>query len=192
MIVHLNGWPGVGKQTIGRILAQNLNARFIHNHLLHDVAIVCCGLNDPERWSVYDTVRRTAYDALAKRPPDETFVMTNALCKGAPRESDAWRQVVDLAMRRNAALVPVVLAVESKELFRRLQSAERVGRKMTDPVLLEAFLETDELQRPAVAERLDVDVTGLSAKDAALQIEKHIAAVRPELAPASEMHLELL
>ncbi|WP_284388078.1 hypothetical protein [Devosia yakushimensis] len=39
MIIHLNGWPGVGKLTIGRLLAADLGARFIHNHLLHDVAI---------------------------------------------------------------------------------------------------------------------------------------------------------
>src|SRR5262249_61511718 len=47
VIVHLNGWPGVGKQTIGRILAQRINARFIHNHLLHAVGILCAEPDEP-------------------------------------------------------------------------------------------------------------------------------------------------
>src|SRR6202011_2120341 len=34
MIVHLNGWPGAGKKTIGEALSMLLGARFIHNHLL--------------------------------------------------------------------------------------------------------------------------------------------------------------
>ena len=39
MIVHLNGWPGVGKKTIGFELAKNLRARFIHNHLLQYLTV---------------------------------------------------------------------------------------------------------------------------------------------------------
>jgi hypothetical protein len=109
MIVHLNGRPGVGKRTVGSFLANHLGARFIHNHLLHDVAIVCTGFDDPERWVLYDLVRHVAYASLRKRPPTEVFVMTNALCKNAPRELEAWRHVVELAMSRNVPLVPIVL-----------------------------------------------------------------------------------
>ena len=40
MIIHLNGWPGAGKKTIG----EALSARFIPNHLLRDVALVCADI----------------------------------------------------------------------------------------------------------------------------------------------------
>ncbi len=132
MIIHLNGWPGVGKKTIGSILADRLHARFIHNHLLHDVAIVCTGLNDPDRWILYDAVRQAAYASLSKRPCTEVFVMTNALCKNTPRELKAWRDIVELATSRNVPLVPIVLEATVDELSRRLQSAERIGKKLTD------------------------------------------------------------
>ena len=37
-------------------LHDNLQARFVHNHLLHDVAIVCAGFGSPQRWTVYEKV----------------------------------------------------------------------------------------------------------------------------------------
>jgi len=91
MIVHINGWPGVGKRTVGEVRSKKLNARFIHNHLLHDVAIVCAGLSSEDRWDLYDTVQRAAYVTLARRPRSEAFVMTNALCTASSREQVAWR-----------------------------------------------------------------------------------------------------
>ena len=39
MIVHINGWPGVGKLTVAREVARRLSARLLDNHTLHDVAI---------------------------------------------------------------------------------------------------------------------------------------------------------
>ena len=175
MIIHLNGWPGVGKQTIGRIVASRLDARFIHNHLLHAVAINCTGLRDPGRWELYEEVRRAAYASLAKRPPSEVLVMTNALCTNTPRERDAWDHVVDLAMARHAALVPIVLEADLEENARRIQSTERIGRALSDPAALRSMFATDTIQRPDVPERLVLNVASLSASDAAEAILQHVA-----------------
>lgn len=180
MIVHLNGWPGVGKKTIGEILAVRLGARFIHNHLLHDVAIACHGLHDPARWALYEQVRQAAYQALRARPADENFVMTNALCAGSEREREAWDHVVDLAMDRQVSLIPVVLEVEAVENERRLQNPERVGRKMVDPKLLREFIAADRIQKPNVPELLVLDITGLSAVAAAESVLRHISAMVAE------------
>ncbi len=177
MIVHLNGWPGVGKKTIGEQLARRLGARFIHNHLLHDVAIACAGIGDPGRWPLYEAIRRAAYDALAARPREETFVMTNALCAGAPHERAAWSHVVDLAAQRRARLVPVVLEAELAEHERRLRSPDRIGRKLTDPAALHSFLECDAIQKPAAPELLVLDVTALSPDAAAEAIQRHLSVL---------------
>jgi broad-specificity NMP kinase len=191
MIIHLNGWPGVGKKTIGSILASHLQARFIHNHLLHDVAIVCTGFDDPDRWTLYDVVRKAAYAILKKRPPTEMFVMTNALCMNAPRELEAWRCVVELAMSRNVALVPVVLEATADEIVRRLQSVERVSKKLTDPAELRRYFAVDRLQYPAVPELLALDVTDLGPEESAARIEHHLDVIRGSLEPASHRHLKL-
>ncbi len=82
------------------------------------------------------------------------FVMTNALCSGSARERTEWDHVVDLARQRQAALIPVVLEAEPAENERRLQAEERIGRKMTDAVLLRSFIETDRIRKPDVAELL--------------------------------------
>jgi broad-specificity NMP kinase len=191
MIIHLNGWPGVGKKTIGSVLARNLRARLIHNHLLHDVAIVCAGLDDFDRWPLYEQVRQAAYASLCRRPVIETLVMTNGLCKNTPRELEAWRHVVELAVSRKVPLVPVVLEAAPEELVRRVQSAERVGKKLTDPATLRSILAADTLQHPAVSELLVLDVTDLEPEEAATRIEGHIAVIKPSLAPASLGHLQL-
>lgn len=192
MIVHLNGWPGAGKKTIGGVLAGKIGARFVDNHLLHDVAIVCAGLDGPERWPLYEAVRSAAYAALTRRPAGEVFVLTNALCKHTPHEVDAWRHVVELAIARNVPLVPVVLDLSVEENCRRLQSAGRDNRKMTDPALLRDFIAADEVQRPDVPELLVLDVSALSAEQAAERIRAHLDRVRDALPPATREHLKLL
>ncbi|MGK9236324.1 ATP-binding protein [Inquilinus limosus] len=192
MIVHLNGWPGVGKLTVARLLAQRLRARLVDNHLLHDVAIRCTGIDDPARWPLYEVVRAAAYDVLARRPPSESFVMTNALCVGSARERAAWGDVVALAEVRRVPLVPIVLEASEAALRARLRSAERRGRKLVDRKALAAMIRTDRLLKPDVPERLDLDTTDLPAADAAAAIDAHLSALaRRGLAPAGARHLRL-
>jgi len=190
MIVHLNGWPGVGKKTIGRVLAGMLSARFIHNHLLHDVAITCAGFNGADRWPLYEAVRAAAYGALERRPASEPFVMTNGLCVNTPRERTAWGHIVDLAIARNVPLIPVVLDADDNELVRRVTSTGRVGNKLSDGVVLRDMLKSDVLQRPAVSELIELDVTRLSAEEAAAEIAARVR-VLGTLAPATPRHLEM-
>jgi gluconate kinase len=191
MIIHLNGWPGAGKKTIGQIVAKRLDARFIHNHLLHDVAIACAGLSGEDRWDLYETVRSVAYETLATRPSSEVFVMTNALCKNSPRELEAWKHVVDLAVVRQVPLVPIVLVVEIEENCRRIQSEERVGKKMTDAEELRGYFSVDSIQEPDVPELLILDVTMLTPEKAAERICAYIAEISSNLQTATERHLQM-
>jgi hypothetical protein len=117
--------------------------------------------------------------------------MTNALCKNAPRELEAWRHVVELAMSRNVPLVPIVLEATPEELFRRLQNAERVGKKLSDPAELRSYFTVDTLQYPAVSELLVLDVTRLTPEEFALGIEQHLTVIRGSLEPADPRHLQL-
>lgn len=159
--------------------------------MLHDVAITCAGIDSPDRWPLYETVRAAAYAALAKRPAAQVFVMTNALCKHAPRERDAWQHVVNLAIGRQVPLVPVILQLTPEENYRRVQSAERVGKKMTNAEELKGYFKVDAIQEPDVPETIALDVTYLSADQAADQIVSHISTIRRNLRPATNQHLQL-
>ncbi|MGL4967676.1 MAG: hypothetical protein ACRC67_41050 [Inquilinus sp.] len=83
------------------------------------MAIRCAGIDDPARWSLYEAVRAAAYRVLAARPRAETFVMTNALRVGSPRECETWRQVVALADTPAVPLVPAVLKADDLVLRSR-------------------------------------------------------------------------
>lgn len=47
MLIHINGWPGTGKRTIGERLARLLDARFLHNHLILDLIDTCSDRGAP-------------------------------------------------------------------------------------------------------------------------------------------------
>lgn len=158
--------------------------------MLHDVAIACAGFDSPDRWPLYETVRAAAYEALAHRPATEIFVMTNALCKNAPREVKAWGHVVDLAMQRQVPLMPVVLQLSPEENCRRVQGGDRVGKKMTSAEELKSYFEIDEIQQPDVPETFLIDVTNLSAEQSAEQIFANFQATRNSLRSATVKHLE--
>jgi len=189
MIIHLNGWPGVGKKTVGEVLARRLGARFLHNHMLYDLAATVTGHGDPAFWALYDAVRTLTYDALAQRPANEVFVMTNALRVNTPRDLETWSRLVAAATARGAPLVPIVLEAEVEENIRRLQSEERRGRKLTDPERLKGYFADNSIQKPAVPELLVLDITRLAPEDAAARIEAHLGGIAPP--PASARLLEM-
>lgn len=189
MIVHLNGWPGVGKKTVGEVLARRLGGRFLHNHLLYDLAVAVTGHDDPDRWTLYESLRATTYAALARRPAAERFVMTNALRTNTPRDRQTWNRLVAAAIARGAPLVPIVLEAGVEENIRRLQAPERQGRKLTDPERLRGYFVDNGVQKPKVPELFVLDITQLSPEQAAARIAAHLGHVTPR--PAGPDLLEM-
>jgi hypothetical protein len=114
--------------------------------------------------------------------------MTNALCNGSEREVRAWAYVVELAMSRDALLIPVILQVELSDNIRRLRSVEW-SNKLRDPMVLESYLSIDSIQQPDVPELLLLDATALSPEQAATRILQHVEDVRKWVLPATEKHL---
>jgi gluconate kinase len=188
MIVHLNGWPGVGKLTVGRKLAPMLNARLLDNHTLHNVALAICDLNSPERWSVYYAVRDVAYRRVREMPASETIVMTNALTREAPREAEAWKAIRQLAAARNAPLVAVTLDCPLEENCRRVRSRERLGnRKLVEPASLVEWRSSGAftLIDDGADHSLTIQNGQLSAVEAADQIRDFVQRL-PKRVPARD------
>lgn len=191
MIIHLNGWPGVGKKTVGQLVSRKLDARFIHNHLLHDVAIACTAFSEVARWPLYEKIRLAAYDALASLPANEVIVMTNALCVGSERERAAWNHVVDLAILRSTPLIPIVLETTLEENLRRLKDPSRDTSKLREENLLVEYRATDEIQKPHLKELLVINTTSLNPIQVAEKICEHIASAKNLLRSADESYKRL-
>jgi hypothetical protein len=85
-------------------------------------------------------VRQAAYASLRKRPLTEMFVMTNALCKNAPRELEAWSHVVELAMSRNVPLVRWFLKPQQKNCSAACRMRSALEKNCQTQLSFEAIL----------------------------------------------------
>lgn len=79
MIVHLNGLPGVGKLTVARLIAKQLDGYLIDSHTIYNVAFSLTEFQSPEFYSLVKAVRDVAYERIAAIPANIPVIMTNAL-----------------------------------------------------------------------------------------------------------------
>jgi hypothetical protein len=82
MIIHMNGYPGVGKLTIGRELCRILNGRLLDNHSVYNVAFALTEFRSDAFYETVRAVRAIAYDRIlrqetaGRRPPRTAKVHT--------------------------------------------------------------------------------------------------------------------
>lgn len=169
-VVHLNGWPGSGKRTIGAILAIRLGARLLDAHVMLNPAEALFERDDPLHAALRDDVRSLVLDYAAKLAPGMSLVLTDPL---AADEADMalFGRIRDLAVQRNARLAPIVLDITPGENVRRLQTPSRAEhRKLTRPDVLLRMRDRYELLRLQGTETMTLDITHLSADEAAARI----------------------
>lgn len=176
MIIHLNGWPGTGKLTVGRILARELGGHLVDNHTLHNVPASLCKRNTDDYWQMYHQVRDIAYARIRVMPLSDVFVMTNALTRESEREIEAWNAVRQLASDRSDTLVAVTLLCSSEENARRVQSEERANNhKLTDPEPLLAWWSELNLIADGADYLQSINNTNLAPQEAAGMIANFVS-----------------
>ena len=170
MIVELNGQAGVGKFTIGRILAELLGARLLDNHTIYNPAFATTEFRSPEFYETVRAVRKIAFERATELPANVPVIVTMA-----PGTNRAWGEEWQTAFRelanaRRSRLVTVHLTCAEAELHRRLVTPERaLMRKLTDVTALAALAD-----RPALLDHadavLELDVGSLSPEASAQSI----------------------
>ena len=176
LLIHINSYPGVGKLTIGRLLAARLGAKLLDNHSIYNVAFA---LTDFKSAAFYDAVRdvRATADGLVKAlPPEVPVILTNAHAQDSDWGNECWDAAIALATSTGRDHVVVLLECSRAENARRIQSAGRDAmRKPRDP----ALFRQGATDRPLIERGADVllrlDVTDLSAEDAAASIGTWLA-----------------
>lgn len=182
-IVYINGFPGVGKLTIGRHLAtllSPLNGKLVHNHLLINPADAVLSRSQPGYQALRHAVRAAIISALIHEPAtyDSVYVFTdfqslNELGKSVCEEYAA------ATTARGCVFIPVVVTCALDENMERLVSHERAEhKKLTNVDLARKFREEEDVYRfedqPA---SLEIDVTELEPEEAANRIFEHISEV---------------
>lgn len=180
-ILHLIGAAGTGKFTIAKEIAQRAPFRVIDNHLVSNPVFSVLDLDGrspiPHTVRTYtDRIWRVVLDAMLHLSrPEKNFIFTNVLLQGHDDDRQRLSAIRDLARARGSRYIPVRLYItDIAEHKKRITCPARLAHmKTTDPVMAEtaareAVIAVDD---PLL---LDLDVTHLSAGDAAEKILQHV------------------
>ena len=171
MIVHINGWPGVGKLTVGRIVAERLGAHLVDNHVILNPALAIADHGSAAFTEITQEIRRMLRRHMAQAPPSEVFVLTDALEEGGAVTEEIFDRVVELAESRGVPLLSVCLDCDVEENVHRLGTEERLEMgKLTDVEVLMGLRSTVKLLRPEVPHRLDLDTTEMAPEAVAEEV----------------------
>lgn len=183
-IIYLIGLPGVGKFTIGKEISKHTGARLIDNHLINNpifCVIAADGLSPlPEFiWDRIAAIRRIVLDTIRDiSPTHSSFIFTNVLFDNSAADVAYFTDIVELAQQRRAKFIPVRLLCSEDELCRRVVSPERIERfKTVSAESVRRTLHTSTILRVKHLTALTLDVTCLSAAEAADRIIRHAYAV---------------
>lgn len=167
-VIHICGWPGSGKQTIGRALAARIGGRLIDNHLMISPASAVYPRGHPGHLKLRRQVQQVVFDHALQLPRDVPIIFTNALAD-TPEDHALFAPFVEFAAQRGARMVAVTLEISEQENLARLMDPKRIGRgKLMDTGILRSHRAELELLRPAGA--IDVPVDGLTAEEVADRI----------------------
>ncbi|MGF6172558.1 AAA family ATPase [Ensifer sp. 4252] len=174
LIVHINGWPGTGKLTIARHLAEPLGARLADNHTLINPAEALFARGTPLYWLLRATVRTAVLDHVRRAEASQSFLFTDALSNDE-FDSRAFDDYAALAADRRARLVAVVLDCSVEENLKRLTRAGRSrAYKLTDPQVLIDLRSRHVLLKGKCDQLIELDVSSLGADEAASEIPARI------------------
>jgi len=137
MLIALNGRPGVGKLTVGRILAAEMGARLLDAHTLYNMAFALTEKGSEAFQRCVWSLRALATEHVRALPADVPVITTDAVFADSDWGNAIWDDTRKLAQARGGPFLVVVLDCAQDENERRLGSPERMGkRKPTDGTLL--------------------------------------------------------
>lgn len=179
-IIYLLGYPGTGKYTIAKEICQIApEFRLVDNHLINNPLfslIHTDGITplNPRIWDNVELIWRAVLDTIVHiSPKDYSFVLTNAL-SNSDKDVAWFHEVTAMADKRGAQFVPVVLKLSVDEHIKRITSPDRPLRmKEIDPTGPERYAKADNLISPEHPNLLTLDISSLSATEAARHILDH-------------------
>jgi predicted kinase len=196
-VVYLLGYPGVGKYTVAREIAQLNGAVVVDNQVVNHPILVLLewdAVSDlpPGTLDYTVPIREAVLSALEDiAPPELSYVLTNV--RDDDEESRAlYERVKRVAARRAAVFLPVLLTCRREEQLRRVTVQDRVARlKIADPDKVDEYMRTTPPFVPDDPQLLRLDTTDLAPAEAATEVLRRLEEVsragsarpRPSQAP---------
>ena len=181
ILIHINGWPGAGKYTLGRIAAERIGARLVPNHAINGPGFALADFGAPAFRRVVPQVRTLVYDEIVRATPAESFILTTVLIED-PDDAALFAKIEDLASRRACPFLAVTLHCAIQQNFERLRNDGRAMRcSLTDGAVLRALRDSHLLLQPPCHNRLDLDTSTTAPSDNAARI---VEAARTLMADA--------
>ena len=176
-VIFLFGRPGVGKLTVGELLAVETGYRLLHNHAVVDLVTSLFSFGSPPFVALREKMWLVAIDAsLAAR--QSGVIMTFA--PESTVTDDFIPALQKRVIQRGAQLRFIELRCSDAELETRLtqDSRERFG-KLRDVYQFRKLDKAGAFDRPQMPEaELVVDTTNTQPLESARAIAKHLHQIR--------------
>jgi hypothetical protein len=183
-VVCLVGFPGSGKLTIARALAELTGAKVVDNHWINDpiLKLVTEDGSAPVHEAVWPQgakVRAALLETIAiVSHREDSYIFTYAGSDEDPEDRGAFEDYRDVAVRRGSPFFAVRLLCDEAELVRRIRSAERQGPKLVDPDEAIQNVRNFTPLDPRCPDAFTLDVTNLPASEAANAIVGRFKLIR--------------
>lgn len=177
-IIYLIARPGVGKYTIAKELAKE-GYIICDNQLINNPIFTLLnydGLAEiPEfAWDSIKLIRGIVLKFMSHER-NNNYILTNVL-GDIERDHEIFNQVKEMAIKRGSTFVPVKLLISEEEHLRRVtEPSRRLRYKSIDPNEAYSIYPLIQVSHPNL---LELDVTNLSAQNAAKTILEHLKKVK--------------
>jgi adenylate kinase family enzyme len=176
MIIVLNGYPGVGKLTIGKELMAKMSARLLDIHTLYNLAFALTDFNSQEFVQTIERTEDLAHDLILQLPADQSVILTTVHTYQVDKSDNdriqrEWQRIQSLADKRGGLSV-VHIHCDLDENIKRITSEGRgAKRKPTDADMAKRNQrDGQQLLGHDAKNLMNLDVTHLSAVEAAQAI----------------------
>lgn len=180
-VVYILGFVGVGKYTIAKELEKQAGFRVIDNHAFNNLIFPLFRIDGttkiPDKaWDTLIDIRKPFFDAFKTiRNKDFNFVFTNALSECDDVDKKLYSDFEKDMEEADATFVPVRLIIDKEENRKRITSPDREKKmKQNSDQDIDAIHANHEVLKPSHQNTLEIDVTDISAENAAKRIIEHI------------------